>query len=135
MRALCIVCNKKANKNYFFHRHSPCLDWSKWSCPWELPSFYFCSQEHRDEFKNKTINLDKKSLPYLAYLDESMNYCEYFNRTNWNEWIYKKELFEFEVNWLWDYKNNSEKFNNFKKAYIEHFWDFNRFNIHNRYDI
>lgn len=123
------------NKKISSVRHSPSFDWHE-ADPFDKPSFFFCCKEHRKEWINELRELDIKNIPYLAELDESMNYCEYFNRINWNEWIYKRDWFEFKVNWLWDYKSQLCKwYKEFKDAYILYFWDFNRFKIHNRYNI
>lgn len=138
MNKVCSHCGiKKINNKIHYLRQSPNFTWDK-PHPWQLPSFFFCSQECKWNFIKIMKKLNTESLPYLAELDESMNYCEYFERTNWNEWIYRKDWFEFEVNWLWDYKsfNRYNKWSlNFKEAFVKYFWNFNRFKLHNRYLI
>ena len=117
-------------------RHPPSFDWI-WKIPWEQNNFFFPSEEHKKEWISKMRKLDKESLVYLAELDESMNYCEYFNRTDWNKWEYIRDDFKFEVNWLWCYWSFHSKHSayKFKVEFEKHFWHFNRFYLHNRYNI
>ena len=123
-----------SNKKIWTVRNSPNFSWDKYVD--KEYNFLFCSKECKKEWVERRRKQDLASLPYLAELDESMNYCEYFIRINWNEWIYKKDWFEYNVNWLWDYKSfNLRNAKEFKQAYINNFWNFNRFKIHNRYKI
>jgi hypothetical protein len=134
---VCELCDNKANHkiNYLY---SPLnFSWDKPE-PWTKPNCFFCCDKHKKEYIKQVKNIQDKSKPYLAELDESMNYCKYFERTNWNEWIYKRDWFKFNVNWLWDYKsfNKYNKWSlDFKNAYEKYFWNFNRFILHSRYNI
>ena len=132
-KLLCEVCSKKANFKINYLYSSINFSWDKPE-PWASPNCFFCSEGHKKEYIKEIKEAQDKSKSYLAELDESMNYCEFFIRENGNEWIYKKDWFEFKVNWLWDYKSQLCKwYNEFKEAYIKYFWDFNRFKLHNRY--
>lgn len=130
----CALCNKELQNTKINYLYVPVnFTWDK-AEPWAKPNTFFCSEEHKQLRIKENRRKQTESLPWLAELDESMNYCEYFTRTNWNEWVYKRYNFEHKVNWLWDYKSfDIPEANNFKQAYIKHFWDFNRFKLHNRY--
>lgn len=131
----CDLCGEISNIKICNIRHSPSFDWHE-ADPFDKPSFFFCCEEHKKIWKQNSRDLDKRNIPYLAELDESMNYCEFFTRIKWNEGIYKRDNFQWEVNWLWDYKSKICRwYKEFKEAYIKHFWDFNRFKIHSRYNM
>lgn len=125
---LCDYCKKECSWN--IKQYFPLIDFS-WIKTKSSIGEHFCNKECKWEFNKYRQNV---TLPALAELDESMNYCQYFTRTNWNEWIYEREGFKYNVNWLWDYKSfeipNAKLF---KAAYIKHFWNFEWFTLHNRY--
>lgn len=126
-------CWKIQNKKYNYTRSNTNFCWDKDCWNWRLV-FYFCGDVCKNNYVKKINSLKKESLVALAELDESMNYCEFFNRITWNDWIYKRDWFEYSCNWLWDYKSwNTLKAKDFKLQYMKYFWDFNRFKLHNRY--
>jgi len=71
-------------------------------------------------------------MPYLAELDKSMNYCEYFVREKGNEWKYKRDWKEYKVSWLWDYKSTPKRF---KEWFYKEFWHNDYFKLHSRYNL
>lgn len=85
---------------------------------------------------NKT---QQEAIIHLAELDQSMNYCEWFVRDNWNDGRYIRDGKEYFVNWLWDYKswNIKNKYWNTMNHFIENFNrdfpDTDWFKLHNRY--
>ena len=87
---------------------------------------YFCSKVCKTKFNIKR----EKNKPFLAELDEAMNYCEYFQRKKWNEWFYIRDNKSYPVSWLWDYKNTPD---HFYKWFRENFGDISHFKLHNRY--
>ena len=133
----CDYCGSILKNNKIWTiRHSPNFSWDK-NPPWDLQNFFFCSNKCKSEWKKYMKKKDNDSLPYLAELDESMNYCEYFIREKWNIWTYKKEDFTYyPVNGLWDYKSfDIKEATKFKQAFIKHFWYFKWFKLHNRYNL
>lgn len=104
--------------------------------PWAKPNTFFCSQECRKIWVKENKERQERSKPYLAELDQSMNYCEYFVRDNGNKGRYVRDWFEYEVNWLWDYKcfNVSHKWSlEFLEAFKKYFNHNNWFDLHHRY--
>jgi hypothetical protein len=130
---------KWKKEKFWASRHSPNFCWDV-NAPWDWNNYFFCSDGCRKKWKKDTNEMDKKNIPYLAELDEAMNYCEYFVRVRWNEWKYIRDWFEYEVNWLWDYKDVWYGLDyiwpirwDFIKAFKEYFWHSDRFVLHNRY--
>lgn len=89
-------CNKEINNKIFTTRHSPNFTWDK-PAPWDKPNFFFCCQEHKNSWITYINENDKKAIPSLACMDQSMNYNQFFERINWNDWLYKRYWFEYEV--------------------------------------
>jgi len=73
----------------------------------------------------------KANEPFLAELDQAMNYCEYFVRDEWNDGRYIRDWKEYKVNWLWDYKTTPD---HFKEWFKKEFWHLDYFKLHNRYN-
>ena len=96
-----------------------------------VPNTFFCSQQHRKDYIKEHNDLVKRSLPFLAELDQSMNYCEYFVRDKGNEGLYIRGWFKYKVNWLWDYKSTPKSF---IESFEKYFGHRDYYKLHRRYE-
>ena len=141
----CLFCGKDAIETISYTYIPTNFSWDKDNTA--VPNIFFCSQEHRKQRIQHHNELVKRSLPYLAELDESMNYCEWFVRDKWNDGRYVRDWFEYRVSGLWDYKtmdgfyyrwdwSEGKIFRiDFREAFEKYFWHFNWFKLHHRYDL